>query len=77
MFGHDGQIRIALADFTTCVRSKDGKVDVFTYYCSVKENPSEGFEYDEESGLLKEKRSEKCLAVMKVGRTGVVWLTWC
>ena len=60
LFGKDGQIRIALADFTMCLHSRaDGAVEA--HYCPPHDNPSRGFERRDD-GSLKERSSGKCLS---------------
>lgn len=67
MFGKDGQIRIALADFTMCIGSRGGKEgEVQAHYCPVHENPSRGFEHIDETSQLKERSSGLCLTAGRI-----------
>eukprot|EP00040_Diaphanoeca_grandis_P036978 m.238828 g.238828 ORF g.238828 m.238828 type:complete len:615 (+) comp33730_c0_seq9:54-1898(+) len=61
LFGKDGQIRIALADYTSCITSDDHTDNVRAHYCGIKENSEAGFEYAEDVRQLVDKHSRKCL----------------
>lgn len=65
MIGNDGQIRIALADFISCLTSKKADDLVYVHHCGPTENPTAGFTYNEVTGLLTEKKSKKCLLALK------------
>ena len=47
------------------VRSHDGDDLVWVHRCGPRENPDAGFTYDSVSGLLKEKKSGRCLQCTK------------
>eukprot|EP00041_Stephanoeca_diplocostata_P022508 m.538231 g.538231 ORF g.538231 m.538231 type:complete len:641 (-) comp22080_c0_seq5:548-2470(-) len=67
LFGKDGQIRIALADFVKCLQSSKGNGDVAVptaVRCAVQENPSKGFDLTA-ANQLKEKASGLCLAASR------------
>ena len=65
MFGKDGQMRIALADFIACVVSRDDDDLVWVHRCGPQPKPDAGFTYDKVTGLLKEKRTGRCLRCTK------------
>lgn len=60
LFGKDGQLRIALADFTMCLQSKGAAGPLYGHYCPSHENPKLGFEHGA-GGVLKERTSGLCL----------------
>lgn len=62
MFGKDGQIRVALADFTMCMQSQENAAGaVYAHFCPPHDNPSKGFDHVEGTGQLKERSTGLCL----------------
>lgn len=66
LFGKDGQIRIALADFTTCVESKGEAGPLYARYCATQADQSRGFDWNEKTGRLRERGTEMCLTAARL-----------